>query len=353
MRTWKYFAMAVLWIGMAGQLAAAQQAPAEGLLVVADRLFTEGQFDQARPIYQRLLANNPQDFHINRNLGLCFLNTARPDYDRAIPFFEAALASQEDEEVRLSLARAYISAGRTDDGLRFLRALTEEHLQHPDHWREYAEQLAAAGQNPQAVAAYRAYLERRPGDNAARLVLARLLTYQGDGPGAMEQYQMVLSTNPRDIPARIGVARMLGWEDQLEESLRGFENVLAEAPRNPEALQGRAQVLFWMGRIDEAEPIFQNLAQQYPNNADLRIALGEIERIRRASTPVVAPQQLPETIDGYRTRVAQDPNDREAHKWLSEYYASRSEWSDAIRHAREVLRIERDDAAEFRLAARV
>jgi len=349
MKTWKQFALAILWIGMTGQLAAAQQAPAEGLRGVADRLFSEGQFDQARPIYQRLLSNNPRDFHINRNLGLCFVNTARPDYNRAIPLFEAALAAQEDEEVRLSLARSYIAAGRIDDGLRFLRAMAEEHLQHPDHWREYAEHLTAAGRNPEAMTAYRAYLERRPGDNAARLVLARLLTYQGDGPGAMEQYQMVLSTNPRDIPARIGVARMLGWDNQLEESLRGFENVLAEAPRNPEALQGRAQALLWMGRIDDAEPIFRSLAQQYPNNADLRVALAEIERIRRASAPVVAPQQLPETIDGYRTRVARNPDDREAHQWLSEYYAARSEWPDAIRHAREVLRIEPDSMAEFRL----
>jgi len=349
--------------GIAAPLARAQQAapPADpqSLLAVADRLFATGRFDEARPIYLRLLPNNPRDFHVNRNLGHCFANSARPDLPRAIEYFETALAAQEDEVVRIALAGAYIRAGRPEDGLRFLRALADQHPQHPEHWREYAEQLFAVNRPAEAVTAYRAYLERSPGNTAARVELGRLLLLQGDGSGAMAEYRLVLQTNPRDVPARIGVARLLGWENQLEASLRGFESVLAEAPQNAEAQQGRAQVLLWMGRLNEAEPIFQNLARRFPNNPELRAALDQIAQARQAAAtppppppppPPVTPEQPPETVEGYLSRVAQNPEDRVAHQWLSEYYALRQEWPEAVRHAREVVRLGRDDAVEFRLA---
>ena len=210
MNGWRHLWIAILMIGIAGPLGMAQQAaqPADpqALLAVADRYFAEGRFDEARPIYLRILPTDPRNFHLNRNLGLCFVSSARPDFSRAIPYLETALAVQEDETVRIALARAYLSAGRPDDGLRFLRALADQHPQHPEHWREYAEHAATAGQLAQAVAAYRAYVERRPGDAVPRLELGRLLTLQGDGPGAMEEYRMVLQTNPRNIPARIGRA---------------------------------------------------------------------------------------------------------------------------------------------------
>jgi len=114
-------------------------------------LFAEGRFDQARPVYLRLLPSDPRNFHLNRSLGLCFANSARPDLPRAIAYFETALAVQEDEGVRIALARAYIGAGRPDDGFRFWRALADQHPQHPEHWREYAEPLAAAGRTAEAV----------------------------------------------------------------------------------------------------------------------------------------------------------------------------------------------------------
>ena len=356
MKRWTCLLVTILWTGVAAQLADAQRAatpaPAEELRLVADRLLAEGKLDEARPIYLRLVAADPRNFQINRNLGQCFANGRRPDFNRAIEFFQAALALEDAEDVRIALARAYIGARRPEAGLRLLRELAAQHPQHLQHWREYAEQLDAAGQPTQAVDAYRAYLERRPGDNLARLELARLLTWQRDATGAMAEFRIVLQSNPRNIPARIGVARLLGWESRLEDSLRGFEDVLAEAPQNAEALQGKGQVLHWMGRLDEAEQIFQGLARRFPNNPELRAALDDIDRTRRASAaPVaIAPQQPPATVEGYQARAAQNPNDREAQQWLAEYYAARQEWPVAVRHMREVVRLGRDDATEFRLA---
>lgn len=356
MRPHFYTVVAMLMVMFTHPAAAQQSAQPTagqgGLLQIADRLLDQRRFDEARPIYLNLFETNPRDFRVNRALGFCFALGSRPDYNRAIQHFRAALSVEVSEEVQLELARTYPKAGMAEEGIRILQQLANQHPQHFDHWRDLAAQLDAAGQPVPAIQAYQAYLERRPNDADARVELARLLSVQGNVAEAMSEYQMVLQSNPRSIPGRVGVARLLSWQERFQESLQLYNDVLAASPRNAEAEQGKAQVLLWMDRLDEAEPMLQSLVRRFPDNADIRAALEDIENRRQnaVAEEVPPPPQTPETIESYLARVAANPNDHDAHVWLGEYYANRQDWPRAIEQYRQAVVLLRQDPDQLRLA---
>ncbi|OFV98675.1 MAG: hypothetical protein A3F68_03655 [Acidobacteria bacterium RIFCSPLOWO2_12_FULL_54_10] len=351
MSTLKCILLAVLIGGgmFTPEFAGAQQPPQVELRQIADRYYAERRYDEARPIYLQLLASNPRDFAINRNLGYCYLQGRRPDYARALQYLNAALAIEVQEDIQTEVARLYVRTGQPISGLQILQNLAGQHPQHPEHWKEYATQLEISGRQSEAIAAYQAYLERRPGDAAARLELGRLYSLDGKVPEAQSQFQMVLQSDPQNISGRIGLARLLAWQNRWEESLRLYNEVLEDSPRNSEALQGKGQVLVWLGRLDEAEPILQSLVNRFPNNPELRTALDDIRQRRERPAGQMLAEQPPETVESYQARIAQNSNDRDAHLWLGEYHAARLEWQEAVRHTLDAVRLQSDQGTLFRL----
>ena len=132
--------------------------------------------------------------------------------------------------LRASLAKAYLSAGRTNDAAdEARRALT---VTVPDSdreaWSEMTRVLATAskeiGDNKAARIAYEDIIKVQPTAFWARLALGDLLLAQGDTVGAETEYRVVRQGDPTNRAAILSMARV--------RMARGdFSGAIAEAVR--------------------------------------------------------------------------------------------------------------------------
>ncbi len=281
---------------------------------LADRLYAQERFDDARDAYLQIQPQSPNDPQLNRNLGWSFYRARRPNPLQAIHYWSLSWQVEENETLRAEAARAYLRLNRFDEGTRLLLDLARSHPQHPQHWRELASLAEAAMRYPEAITWYRAYLERQAGDVPARLALARLLGWSMEHIEAVSEYMVVLSTDPSNLTARLGVAQVLAWQGSFEESVRRYDEILQEQPGSLDAQSGKAFALLWAGRFPEAKPLFAALARRRPADTEVRTALNEIARLEAvaataaaAPAPAVAvaapPPPPPDPLATLRTRI--------------------------------------------------
>ena len=189
------------------------QREAYELRAEADRLYEQGRFDDARPLYLRVRRRFPEDAELLEKLGWCFSKGQRPDLSRAIQYWLISLQFQKSETLQVEVARAYVQRNRWNDAVRTMLNLTKEHPDHAAHWRELAQMAVQNGKDQDAIKWYQAYLDRRAGDTEARLQMADILFRTKQYLEALNAYNMVLQTDPRNEAAHSGVDRVTAATD--------------------------------------------------------------------------------------------------------------------------------------------
>jgi tetratricopeptide (TPR) repeat protein len=174
----------------------------------ADRLYDQGRFDDARPLYLQVRSRFPEDAELLEKLGWCFSKGQHPDLARAIQYWLISLQFQKSETLQVEVARAYVQRNRWNDAVKTMLQLTREHTDHAEHWRELAQMAVQNGKDQDAIKWYQAYLDRRAGDTEARLEMADLLFRTKQYLEALNAYNMVLQTDPRNEAAHAGVDRV-------------------------------------------------------------------------------------------------------------------------------------------------
>jgi tetratricopeptide (TPR) repeat protein len=117
--------------------------------------------------------------------------------------------------LRVSLAKAYLSAGRTNDAAAEARRALTVIVPDSDReaWAEMTRVLASAsteiGDNKTARASYEEVLKTQPQAHWARLALGDLFLAQGDTAAAEKEYRTVRQADPKSRDAILSVARVL------------------------------------------------------------------------------------------------------------------------------------------------
>ncbi len=211
------------------------------------------------------------------------------------------------------------------------------HPARPRQALEQAKQLEAAKQYPEALAAYRAYLEAQPDNDEVRATVAKLLSWQGHYDEAVALYREVVDRHPLDHDSRIGLARVLAWQKQFAASQEQYELVLRDEPRNGEALTGLADVLLWSGHPEQAVPYYERALA----------ATGDAEvdaRLRSLKTNIAAAQPLPSTHAPRQTETARVLELARAFETEGRYPEAASAYREALGHRPD------DDEIRARLA---
>jgi tetratricopeptide (TPR) repeat protein len=146
-----------------------------------------------------------------------------------------------------------------------------------DPKREAALALEQQGKNPEAEAAWRAYLKDHPSDPEPYAQLGLLEARQERYKEAVPLYRKALEMNPKVPGLRLNLGLALFKVGDLKQAVPEFNQSLREtAPGSPEAQ--RLGILIGMSHYGlaeykEAAPFLKEAAAKDPQNLPLRLAL--------------------------------------------------------------------------------
>ena len=237
----------------------------------------------------------------------------------------------------------------------------------PRRLLENARSLETQQQYPQAISAYRDYLQARPEDDEARSTLAKLLGWQGHYDEAISAYRDILTRHPLDLEVQTALARVLSWQKHFDEAQQMFEAVLREDVNQLDAMSGLADVLFWTGRGREALPYYEQVSAA-SHDPEIAKRIEAIKTELSASAPsspapvikaneaqlqaerssvasgllagaqkLEADKQYAEAIAAYRIYLLERPGDDEARAALARLLAWEGNHAEAVVLYRDIL----------------
>jgi tetratricopeptide (TPR) repeat protein len=314
-------------------------------LQTAHVLYGQRDYAAARRLYLEVLPTYPNDLVILKNLAYSCYRLRR--YDEAATYYQRAYErSPGSREILDYLARSLSNLKRYDEAAKLFRQLAESPDAPAVAWKLAAEAYASGGRVAEAERAYDAYLQRNPGDLDARADLGKVYVEKKDYARAAEQFRLVLSTNPNFTPALKGMALAMSRQGNLQEAMQYYERVLRLDPRDGEAQTGKAFILYWTGRLEDAKQLFTQIHRRHPDNSEVTRALDEIERkLNQEALEVArATGNVADVETHYRERLARDPNDAEALKFMAGVTANSEKCQESIDFGQRALRITPQDA---------
>ncbi|MCC6709691.1 MAG: PEP-CTERM system TPR-repeat protein PrsT [Gammaproteobacteria bacterium] len=223
------------------------------------------------------LAVSSQDPGMLALLGTAYLK--RGDYaDAEKQLNKAAKLAPDSLPIRTQLALGKMSAGRTDEAIKDLRAILTE---KPDFLQANVVLVLAELSEKRvddALTAAQALLAARPDDALAHNVLGFVYESKGDKAQAKAAYQQALAKDANFHPARINLARLAGQDKDVPGARKYFEEVLARDQFNAEALLGLAAAAVNDKNFDEAEKYWLTAREHNVEAVAPRLALARYYR---------------------------------------------------------------------------
>ncbi|MBZ5540430.1 MAG: tetratricopeptide repeat protein [Acidobacteriia bacterium] len=230
-------------------------------------------WDDARAEYQRAAALDPKLAEAHLNLGLLLLD--RDPAAAVVPLRKAVelLPAQSRPRFLLGLALE-----RTNDLSGAREALEGAAKLDPRDFETHlalARVLLRANQFAPAEANFREALALQPDSAPARLGLAQALDAQ-QKPEAVEAYRGYLQLQPADRAARARVLRFLFEQKEYDAALAELDRMDAAQPPDVLLLRLRADILIAQSRWDDAIATLQRAIALAPEQRDLRAGLGRL-----------------------------------------------------------------------------
>ncbi len=281
-----------------------EYAPAR--LRLAELLFKTGQLDEARALFEALLATDADSPWAHHELAQVL--TAQGEQPAAIDHNRLAVGLFEPfGPAHYALALAYRDRGDTKQAARHLA----RYQQHPDskpphvdpllealfeldisasaHIRR-ARRLQAAGLKGDAVQALEQAVTMEPDSIEARSQLIRLYDAFNDFEHAQQHYNAVTAIQPDAVMANLSFGTFLGRRGQLPEAAAAFERVLQNSPDHAMAHTLLGQAYEEMQQPHEAERHYRQAVASDPLNHQASILLARhLARTGRidAATPLL------------------------------------------------------------------
>ncbi|GEM_PF-1661499 len=214
-----------------------------GLLNLGVYYFKAGQFEQAQPLFERLLANDPNHSKANEFMGNLAFNAGT--YETAVSFYQRAIAVDRAHY-------SYYGLGRTLQKLE-------------DYRGAYDAYLMAVEQNPR-------FPEALPflGEVAIRI---------GERDVAISALEQAIQFGSADAESYSFLCLLHGGNENFETALSYCQQMITLAPDNGRFAGRYAHVLLLMGNYTEALEIAQVATQLSPNESLGFRALGDAYRL--------------------------------------------------------------------------
>jgi thioredoxin-like negative regulator of GroEL len=161
-------------------------------------------------------------------------------------------------------------------------------------------------------------------DTAARLELAKVLTYDKRYAEAMEAYRQILATEPDNLEAKIGLSEVLYWTGNSEAATATLKGV----PEDKLDDKGKLMLADLFVAKKDYEPairIFSSYLERKPDDWVVRLKLADVQSWTK---------RYPEAIASYEAILKARPHDRQVRR----KYGMVLSWAGQNEKAAEQLR---------------
>ena len=304
-----------------------------GRLLLGAVLTEQGSLEQAGAELSRLVAENPENIEARKQLARVLLARRDPVAARRV-LAEAPASTQdagadwmsgslllmsgETEEgiakleegaatepgnvrIRLDLANAYLLAGRRDEALALLQALSPE-----AGGARRSQLLVLAGASGKDRAAARQSIlklaQENPRDTSLKVVGGYYLLANGEVATARGLFEEALRAEPKNASALLGRAVGALQAGDPADAQKGFREVLAVEPDSERAYVGLAMTAFAQSDRAGAAQWLEKSISTNPSAVESRLRLAELKFAER--DPVKANALLDQALATTRSRAA-------------------------------------------------
>lgn len=247
------------------------------LLQTAVGLHRGGQLDQARQIYQQILAQDPRHANALNLLGLIGWQTGR--FTEAVEHLLQAIAIDGTQAAFFgNLAEARRGLGQIDEAVECYVKAAKLQPQAAIVPLNLGTLLEHAGRYDQAVAAYTRAIELAPQDVRPQYHLASTLEKQGKLAEAAARYERALAIDAGHLASVLGLATTRQKQGDFAAAATLHQRAVQAEPTRPERHFDLANALQYGRQFAEAIASYRKAIDLDPNYADAYCNLGNALR---------------------------------------------------------------------------
>jgi predicted CXXCH cytochrome family protein len=259
--------------------------------------------------------------------------TAKSNLKEGIPRLESAIRKHQPKhpEFYSELGQAYLAAERRDDAIAMYRAALERDPRFLPAIRSLGAALLKAGDRNQAQAALERARGVSPRDPTTLHELGRAYQQLGRLPEAAATIQEAVRSDP-DFPEAHDTLGLVYFESGDRARAEGaHREAIRQQPDFASAHSNLANVLISSGNFDEAEYHLQTAMRLAPRDPVAYYSFGGLLASRR---------RFDEARVQLQTAVRLRPDFAEAREILGNLAAMRGDWRGARREYEEALRVQ-------------
>jgi tetratricopeptide (TPR) repeat protein len=255
-------------------------------------------------------------------------------YDQAVVVVENSLkVAPAQTNLSVELAELLLRSGRYEDAVaRATQILTQTpELTSPLLIRARAH--LGRRDSEAALKDASAYVRANPNDPVGHYVLGRTYLAQGRAPEAQAAYREALKRKPDLAAAKEGLAQLAGEKPDPAEGQKRIATLRAAVEKNPKSASLRealARELMGASNLAGAEAQLKVILEQAPGHLDANLLMARI-RFQQAKGD--------DAITFVRTALRTNPQSLEANTILGRYLVAQGRREEGLRHLEQSLRV--------------
>ncbi|ALJ36703.1 tetratricopeptide repeat protein [Azospirillum brasilense] len=233
----------------------------------------QGGLTEARELYGRILAVEPDQPHALHLLGVLDGQEGRPV--QAMARIRRAIASAPDiADFHANIGKLAMALSRTDEAAAHHRRALTLRPGHPDALAGLAPVLAEGVPTDEAVSVLRQLLRLTPEDGGLCFSLARMLRARGEAAEAAAAYRRLIVLDPTHVAACNNLGNLLRAGGAVERAVAFFRCATRLAPGSAMMPVNLGAALAELGRTEAAMAAFRRAIACQPDNGDAYFGLG-------------------------------------------------------------------------------
>jgi serine/threonine protein kinase/tetratricopeptide (TPR) repeat protein len=309
------------------------------LVLLAQFLKNAGEPAEAVALLTKHQVRHASDFWLNHEMADCLVKLDPPQWDKAVPFYTAAVALRpESPGARLNLGNALAAVGSGDAALATFRRAAELKPEYAEAYSNMGRALWDQGRYDEAIAVCRQALALKPDLAEAYWNLGGALGDQGRHAESSAACRQAIALRPTWAEPHYQLGNALLGLGELDGAIGKYRQAIDLKAEYPEAHCNLAFALERQGRLDAALEEYLLAISVNPKLCAAHHNLGRLLHKRG---------RLEEAAAAYRRVLEVNPTCAEAHYDLANALMGCGQDGDATAEYRQAIRCKPDFAEAY------